>query len=82
MSKSVLLSARIAPKLNTAITRLAAGSDRTKSKIVTQALQAFVESELEYQASIEQGRADFKAGRFKTHKVFMAELRARYVKGR
>lgn len=80
MSKSVLLSTRITPKLNAQLARLAAGSDRTKSKIVNQALQAFVESEVEFHESIEQGRRDFKAGRFKTHDAFMAELRAKYVK--
>ena len=82
MSKSVLLSARITPKLNAELTRLAAGSDRTKSKIVTQALQAFVESEAEFLASIEKSRKDIKAGRFKEHDVFMAELRTKYVKSK
>jgi predicted transcriptional regulator len=80
MTKSVLLSARITPKLNAKLTRLAADTDRTKSKIVSQALQAFVESEADFLASIEKGRRDFKAGRFKEHSVFMAELRSKYVK--
>lgn len=75
MTKSVLLSARITPKLNAKLTRLAADTDRTKSKIVSQALQAFVESEADFLASIEKGRADFRAGRFKTHAQVMANLR-------
>ena len=82
MTKSVLLSARISPKLNADLVRLAESSDRTKSRIVTEALRAYVESEAEFLASIEKSRKDFRAGRFKDHDVFMAELRAKYVRAR
>lgn len=80
MTKSVLLSARISPSLNAELERIAKSSDRSKSRIVTEALRAFVESESEFLESIEQSRRDMKAGRFKTHEAFMAELRKKYVK--
>jgi predicted transcriptional regulator len=82
MAKSVPLSARISPKLSADLSRLARASDRSKSRIVTDALQAYVESEVEFSASIERAREDFKKGRVKEHGPFMAELRKRYVKKR
>lgn len=80
MAKSVLLSARISPDLNADLERIAKSSDRSKSRIVTEALRAYVETEAEFLESIEQSRKDIKAGRFKTHTAFMAELRKKYVK--
>ena len=79
MAKSVPFSARISPKLNADLTKLARSSDRTKSRIVAEALRAYVESEAEFAASIERARKDFSAGRFKEHSVFMAELRRKYT---
>ncbi len=55
-------------------------SDRSKSKVVTEALRAYIESEAEFAASIERARKDLKEGRFKEHSVFMAELRKKYTK--
>ena len=80
MTKSVLLSARISPKLGADLARLAKASERSKSRIVSDALQAYVESEAEFEASIERARRDFKEGRYKEHSAFMAELRKKYVK--
>lgn len=80
MKKSVLLSARISPKLSADLARLAKDSERSKSRVVTEALQAYIESEAEFEASIEQARKDFKEGRVKGHSAFMAELRKKYVK--
>jgi len=82
MAKSVPLSARISPKLSADLARLARASDRSKSRIVTDALQAYVESEVEFSASIERAREDFKKGRFKEHGAFMAQLRKTYAKKR
>lgn len=82
MSKSVLLSARIPPKLSAELARLAKTSERTKSRIVIEALRSYVESEAEFLASIERSREDVRAGRVKSHDAFMAELRKKYVKGR
>lgn len=80
MTKSISLSARISPKLDADLARLARASDRSKSRVVTEALRAYVESETEFAASIERARRDFKEGRFKEHSVFMAELRKKYTK--
>jgi predicted transcriptional regulator len=81
-TKSVPLSARISPKLSADLSRLSRTSERSKSRIVTDALRAYVESETEFAASIERARRDFKEGRFKEHSVFMAELRKKYAKKR
>jgi predicted transcriptional regulator len=80
MTKSVLLSARIPEKLNADLARLSKSSERTKSRIVVDALRSYVESEAEYLASIEASRKSVRGGKGKSHEAFMAELRKKYVR--
>jgi predicted transcriptional regulator len=80
MTKSVLLSARIPEKLSADLARLSKSSERTKSRIVIDALRSYVESEAEYLASIEASRKSVRAGKGKSHDAFMAELRKKYVR--
>lgn len=75
MTKTVTLSARIDPRLAKKLDRLQAATKRSRSFLVGEALEAYADDELAFLASIEKGRADIKAGRFRAHDQVMADLR-------
>lgn len=75
MAKTVALSARIDPKVARKLDKLKAVTKRSKSYLVGEALSTYADEELALIASIEKGRADVKAGRFKAHSQVMANLR-------
>lgn len=75
MPKTVTLSARIDPKVAKKLDQLQAATKRSRSYLVGEALAAYADDELAFLASIERGRADFRAGRFKSHEEVMANLR-------
>ena len=75
MTKTVTLSARIDHSLAKKLDKLKAATKRSKSFLVGEALTAYADDELAFLASIEKGREDIKAGRFKTHAQVMANLR-------
>jgi predicted transcriptional regulator len=75
MAKTVTLSARIESRLAKKLEKLSTATKRSKSFLVGEALEAYADDELALLASIEKGRADIKAGRFKTHAQVIANLR-------
>ena len=75
MTKTVALSARIDPALAKKLDRLMVATKRSKSHLIGAALSAYADDELAFLATIEKSRADFKAGRFKTHAQVIANLR-------
>jgi predicted transcriptional regulator len=75
MSKTVMLSARIDPNVAKKLEKLKAVTKRSKSYLVGEALAAYADDELAFLASLEKGRADLRAGRFKTHDEVMANMR-------
>jgi predicted transcriptional regulator len=75
MTKTVMLSARIDTKVAKKLEKLQAATRRSKSFLIGEALAAYADDELAFLASIERGRADFAAGRFKPHDEVMADLR-------
>jgi predicted transcriptional regulator len=75
VTKTVTLSARIDPKIAKKLEQLQAATKRSKSHLIGEALSAYADDELAFLASIERGRADFRAGRFKPHDEVMAGLR-------
>lgn len=75
MTKTVALSARIDEKLSKKLDRLQAATNRSRSFLVGEALEAYADDELAFLASVEKGRASIKAGRFKTHAQVMSNMR-------
>ena len=75
MPKTVTLSARIDEKLARKLAKLQAATNRTRSYLVGEALEAYADDELAFLASVEKGRADIRAGRFKTHAQVMSSMR-------
>jgi predicted transcriptional regulator len=75
MPDDVAIEARIPADLNDALTRLASARRKRKSTLVREALAAFVQSEQEFAAAVEEGRADVRAGRVVDHADVMREIR-------
>ena len=70
---SATLTVRLAPELKDRLGTLADSTQRTKSFLASEAIERYVERELEIVASIERGIADMKAGRVTPHSEVMQE---------
>jgi predicted transcriptional regulator len=75
MPDDVAIEARIPAELNKALTRLASARRKRKSTLVREALAAYVQSEQEFEAAVEEGRADARAGRLVDHVDVVREIR-------
>jgi predicted transcriptional regulator len=75
MPTDVAIEARIPADLNDALARLASARRKRKSTLVREALAAYVHSEQEFAAAVEEGRADVRAGRVVDHADVMREIR-------
>ncbi|MBW7835484.1 MAG: ribbon-helix-helix protein, CopG family [Sphingomonadales bacterium] len=67
MSESTPLGFRVPPEKAAALEKLAAATDRPKSWLLEQALDAYLETNAWQVAHIEQGLADLKAGKAVPH---------------
>jgi predicted transcriptional regulator len=74
MTASTMMTIRLSPDLKEKLGRLARSTRRTKSFLAVEALEAFVDRELEIIAGIERGIADMKAGRVISHEEAMDQM--------
>jgi predicted transcriptional regulator len=74
MPDDVPIEARIPAELDDALARLASARRKRKSTLVREALTAYVQSEREFEAAVEEGRADVRAGRVVDHADVMREI--------
>jgi predicted transcriptional regulator len=75
MPDDIAIEAPIPVELNDALAQLASARRKRKSTLVREALAAFVQSEQEFAAAVEEGRADVRAGRVVDHADVMREIR-------
>ena len=75
MSESETLTVRLASTTKNKLGQLAAQTNRTKSYLAAEAIDAYVERELEIVSGIESGLADMNAGKVVSHADAMARLR-------
>jgi predicted transcriptional regulator len=73
---STTLSIRVPLEVSDKLTRLAAGTRRSRSYLAGEALAAYVERELSIIEGIQQGLDDVEAGRVTSHDDVMAEVDA------
>ena len=75
MPNDVAIKALIPPELDQALTRLASTRRKRKSTLLREALAAYVKNEQEFEAAVEEGRADIRAGRLVDHADVVREIR-------
>ncbi|WP_298288355.1 CopG family ribbon-helix-helix protein [Novosphingobium sp.] len=73
MGVSTTMTIRVTPDLKEKLGRLAQGTRRTKSFLAAEALDAYVNRELEIIEGIQRGLADMAAGRVIPHDEVMAQ---------
>lgn len=78
--KSVMVGARISPKLDAGLARLSQLTGRPKSWLVCEALQSYVAGEEEFIAAVEKGLADMRAGRVLEHEDVVRHFEKRFKK--
>ncbi|PTX40387.1 putative transcriptional regulator [Gemmobacter caeni] len=76
MPASTTLTIRISPDVKDKLGRLAQGTRRSRAFLASEAVEAYVDRELEIIDGIERGLADVAAGRTVTHDEAMAAVRA------
>ena len=76
MTMSTTMTIRLDPALKDRLGRLAEGTRRSRSFLAAEAVEAYVDRELEILEGIERGLADAKAGRTVSHADAMARLDA------
>lgn len=76
MPASTTMTIRISPDVKAKLGRLAHGTRRSRSFLASEAVEAYVDRELEIIDGIERGLADVAAGRVVPHDVAMSELQA------
>lgn len=74
MSGSITMTIRISPDVKDKLGRLAHGTRRSKAFLASEAVEAYVDRELEIIDGIRQGLADVTEGRVVSHEQAMAEL--------
>lgn len=73
---STTMTIRLPIEVSDKLSRLAKGTDRSRSYLAAAALSAYVDRELEIIEGIQQGLADVAAGRVIPHEQVMAEADA------
>lgn len=76
MPASTTMTIRISPDVKDKLGRLAQGTRRSRAFLVSEAVEAYVDRELEILDGIQRGLADVVAGRMVPHDEAMAELQA------
>jgi predicted transcriptional regulator len=76
MPASTTMTIRISPDVKAKLGRLAQGTRRSRSFLAGEAVEAYVERELEIIDGIQHGLADAAAGRVVPHDEAEAELQA------
>lgn len=76
MPASTTLTIRISPDVKDKLGRLAQGTRRSRAFLASEAVEAYVDRELEIIDGIERGLADVAVGRTVTHDEAMAAVRA------
>lgn len=74
MPETVVLSARVSRDFRKEVDALAKALDRDRAWIVEQAVRRYLEEERQFITTIDQGRADIRAGRFVAHEDIEADL--------
>lgn len=74
-NSSTTLSVRLSSRVKSDLSRLAFATKRTKSYLAGEAIESFVERELEIVEGIKRGLADMRAGRVVPHDQVVAEMR-------
>lgn len=75
MNASTTMTIRVTPDLKEKLGRLARSTRRSSSFLAVEAVEAYVNRELEIIEGIQQGLADMQAGRLTAHDDVMAEAR-------
>ncbi|GGB08171.1 CopG family transcriptional regulator [Brucella endophytica] len=76
MTTSTTITIRMRPELKEKLERIAADTQRSKSFLAGEAIEAYVDRELEIIEGIKRGMADIEAGRVVPHDEAMAEIYA------
>ena len=63
MPVTVPVTVRVSSETNAKLERIAKATERSKSKLLAGAIDAYIESERQFLDGIERGLADLKAGR-------------------
>jgi predicted transcriptional regulator len=78
MLKSVMIGARISPKLDAGLARLAELTGRPKSWHLCEAIQFYVTNEQEFVEAVKEGLADMRAGRVLKHEQIIRHFAKRF----
>ncbi len=73
---STTMTIRVPLEVSDKLSRLAKGTDRSRSYLAAAAVSAYVDRELEIIEGIQQGLADVEAGRVVLHEQVVAEAEA------
>ena len=76
MGASTTMTIRVTPDLKEKLGRLAQGTRRTRSYLAAEAVEAYVNRELEIIEGIQRGLADMDAGRVTPHDEAMDRIDA------
>ena len=74
MGASTTITIRVPPDLKEKLGRLARDTRRTRSWLAAEAVEAYVNRELEIIEGIQRGLADMEAGRVTPHEEVMARV--------
>jgi predicted transcriptional regulator len=80
MLKSVSIGARISPKLDASLERLAHLTGRPKSWHLCEAIQSYVTTEQEFIEAVKEGLEDLQAGRVVEHEKVAHHFEKRFKK--
>ena len=75
MNASTTMTIRVTPDLKEKLGRLAESTRRSRSYLAVEAVEAYVNRELQIIEGIHQGLADMRAGRVTPHEDVMVEAR-------
>jgi predicted transcriptional regulator len=75
-----MVGARISPKLDAGLERLAQLTGRPKSWLVCEALQSYIAGEEEFIAAVKEGQAAARAGRVLEHEQVLRHFEKRFKK--
>jgi predicted transcriptional regulator len=76
MGASTTMTIRVTPELKDKLGRLAHNTRRTRSYLAAEAVESYVNRELQIIEGIERGLADLEAGRVTPHKEAMDRIDA------
>jgi predicted transcriptional regulator len=80
MLKSITIGARISPKLDASLERLANFTGRPKSWHLCEAIRAYVTGEHDFIAAVKEGLKDARAGRVIDHEQVVRHFAKRFKK--